>query len=383
MNRYRVLVLGAGFSKPAGLPLCAELFSEIIALAKLRGLYKNILKKDIDAFLEYLERTKGVSISEAQINFEEFISYLDVEHFLQLKGSDHWSAAGNLSQLVVRNLIALILYDRESAMKDRDFDLYEKFAERLEPGDMVLTFNYDTILEKTFLRKSIPYRYFPTRYKSVGFAGGEVLHTNEVVLLKMHGSINWFDVSVFDEHQRALRESNVYVRPKHEVFAEQKEMFLLEKIVNGPFPAESPLHKIYKTDNVERYLTHSPFVHTAPLIISPSFSKMVYLNPLVEFWRGYNNIGVGNGTVAIIGFSFPEHDAYIQQPLYYLVDNFQNNDYYSELLTKTNIKMVDRKQTQQEIDDYMKRYSFVVWSRADTYFDGFDEDSLDVIFEKP
>lgn len=383
MNRYRVLVLGAGFSKPAGLPLCADLFSEVIKLAKLRGLYENILKKDIDDFLEYLERTRGVSISEDQINFEEFISYLDVEHFLQLKGSDHWSAEGNLSQLVVRNLIALILHVKESAMTDAHFELYEKFAERLEPGDVILTFNYDTILEQTFGRKGIPYRYFPTRYKNVSFGGGEVLNTNEIVLLKMHGSLNWFDVSVFDDNQRAMRGQNIYVRPKHEVFGEQKEMFLLEKIVNGPFPSDSPLHKIYKTDNIERYLTHSAFVHTAPLIISPSFSKMVYLNPLVEFWRGYNDMGVGNGTVGVIGFSFPEHDAYIQQPLYYLVDNFQNNDYYAEILKKTNLKMVDRKGTQQEIDEYKKRYSFVDWSRTDAYFDGFDEKSLDVIFEKP
>ena len=383
MNRYRVIVLGAGFSKPAGLPLCADLFAEIIALAKVKGLYDNILKRDIDAFLEYLERVKGVTISENQINFEEFISYLDVQHFLQLKGSDHWSAEGNLSQLVVRNLIALILHDRESAMQDKDFDLYEKFVERLEPGDVILTFNYDTILEKTFARKQIPYRLFPNRFKSVSFVGGEVLKTDEIVLLKMHGSINWFDISVFDENQKALREQPIYVRPKHEVFAEQKELFGLEKIINGPYPVDSPLHKIYLTTNIEKYLAHSYFTSTSPLIISPSYSKMVYLNPLTEFWRGYNDMGVGNGTVAVIGFSLPEHDAYIEQPLYYLIDNFQNNTYYSSILTKTNLKMVDRKQSQQEIDDYKKRYRFVDWSRTDTYFKGFDEDSLDIIFEKP
>jgi len=35
-----------------------------------------------------------LKVNEDQINLEEFISYLDVEHFLQLKGSDHWSAEG-------------------------------------------------------------------------------------------------------------------------------------------------------------------------------------------------------------------------------------------------------------------------------------------------
>ncbi len=383
MNRYRVLVLGAGFSKPAGLPLCAELFSQIIKEAKLRHLYDNILKKDIDAFLEYLDRAKGLKINEVQINFEEFISYLDVEHFLQLKGSDHWSAEGNLSQLVVRNLIAVILNRCELAITDKAFELYESFVERLETGDVILTFNYDTILEKAFARKRIAYRLFPNRFKNVGFAGGEILNTNEIVLLKMHGSINWFDVSVYDEHQKEFREQRLYVRRKHEVFAEQKDLFLLEKIIDGPYPVDSPLHKIYMTTEIEKYLANCSFTLTAPLIISPSFSKMVYLNPLTEFWRGYNDMGVGNGTVAIIGFSFPEHDAYIEQPLYYLVDNFQNNTYYSSILTKTNLKMVDRKQTPPELAEYKSRYRFVDWSRTDTYLEGFDINSLDIIFEKP
>jgi hypothetical protein len=383
MNRYRVFVLGAGFSKPAGLPLCAELFDEIIKEAKRKNLYSNILKKDIDAFLEYLARTKGIKINENQINFEEFMSYLDVEHFLQLKGSDHWSAEGNKSQLVVRNLIALILHNAESSMTEKDFALYEKFVERLEPGDVILTFNYDTILEKAFSRKKVPYRLFPIRFKNVSFGSGEVLNTNEIVLLKMHGSINWFDISVYDDNQKALREQGIYVRPKHEVFAKQEEMFPLTKITNGPYPIDSPLHKIYMTSDIGKYLTNCSYVLAAPLIISPSYSKMVYLNPLTEFWRGYKHEGVGNGTVAIIGFSFPDHDAYIEQPLYYLVDNFQNNTYYSSILVKTNLKVVDYKQTQLEIDDYKKRYSFVDWNKADTYFKGFDEDSLDVIFEKP
>ena len=146
---------------------------------------------------------------------------------------------------------------------------------------------------------------------------------------------------------------------------------------------DSPLHKIYITSEIEKYLANCSFTLTAPLIISPSFSKMVYLNPLTEFWRGYNDMGVGNGTVAIIGFSFPEHDAYIEQPLYYLVDNFQNNTYYSSILTKTNLKMVDRKQTPLELAEYKSRYRFVDWTRTDTYLEGFDINSLDIIFEKP
>lgn len=379
-DKYRVFVLGAGFSKPAGLPLCAELFSEIIQEAKNRSLY-GILEEDINSFLEYQVRAGGKTIAENEINFEDFISYLDIEHFLQLKGSDHWSDEGNKSQLIVRNLIAQILYEKESAMLDKDFALYEKFAERLKPNDVIITFNYDSILEKTFLRKQIPYRLYPTRYKSVHFGGGEVQNTDEIVLLKMHGSIDWFNVAAFDREQKVLRESPIYCPPRNQVFARQENPLLLEKIIDEPFPQDSPLHKIYKIDKLDEYLSNSSFALTSPLIISPSHSKMIYLNPLTEFWNGYNYSGTGNGTVTIIGFSLPEHDEYIRQPLYYLVDNFQNNDYWKGFLEKTNLKMVDYKQSQSDIDAYKKNYSFVDWSRTDCYFNGFNEESLDVIFE--
>ncbi len=43
----RVFVLGAGFSKPAGLPLTTELFGEIVSKAKSIRLYAQ-LKSDID-----------------------------------------------------------------------------------------------------------------------------------------------------------------------------------------------------------------------------------------------------------------------------------------------------------------------------------------------
>jgi hypothetical protein len=141
------------------LPLGNELFGEIISYAKLRGLYENILKADIATFLRYARYANGKHISEEEINFEEFISYLDIEHFLRLRGSDHWSNEGNRSQLVIRNLIALSLFLRQEDIKDEAFALYESFANRLEPGDWIFTFNYDTILEGVLQKLNIPYTF--------------------------------------------------------------------------------------------------------------------------------------------------------------------------------------------------------------------------------
>ena len=365
----RVFVLGAGFSKPAGLPLCLELFDEIKKEAKERGVYDG-LKTDLESFLEYQHKTKIETITENEINFEDFISYLDIEHFLQLKGSDHWSDEGNTSQLIVKNLIARILYNKELEMQNKD--LYEKFAEKLNHGDTIITFNYDTILESTFLRKGIPYRLFPDRDNS---------DTNgEIILLKMHGSIDWFDISAYDREQISNRKYPFHMPPDHNIFARRKKPFHLEKILDESY--ESPLQNIYKNYDLAEYLNEEYYTSNPPLIISPSHSKMVYLNPLTEFWRGNNKSGVASSTVTIIGFSLPEHDEYIRQPLYHLVNNFQNNDYFEDFLEKTNLKMIDYKQNQADIDAYKKNYSFVNWSKTDCYFDGFDEKSLEVIFGK-
>ena len=369
----RVFVLGAGFSKPARLPLCLELFDEIKKEAMVRGVYDGF-KKDLDSFLEYHCKTKIKPIVEDEINFEDFISYLDIEHFLHLKGSDEWSDEGNTSQLIVKNLIARILYSRESAMQDKDFALYEKFAEKLNPGDTIITFNYDTILETTFSRKGIPYRLFPDRDNAD--------KNDEIILLKMHGSIDWFDISAYDRGQSSYRNYPFYMPPNHSVFARKGKPFRLEKIIDEPYFAESPLQKIYKNFDMDDYFNEGYYTSNPPLIISPSYSKMVYLNFLTEFWRGNNKSGVASSTVIIIGFSLPEHDDYIRQPLYHLINNFQNNDYYEGFLEKTNLKIIDYKQSQTEIDAYKKNYSFVDWNRTDCYFDGFNEKSLEVIFGK-
>ncbi len=378
----RVFVLGAGFSKPARLPLCADLFKEIKEEAKKRDLYAE-LEEDINSFIEYQYKAKGKKITPDEINIEDFISYLDIEHFLCLKGYDSYSDEGYPSQLIVKNLIAQILYSKESAMQDEDFALYESFAERLKPGDTIITFNYDTILENTFSRKNIPYRLFPNRYKEVHPYGGILADTNdEIILLKMHGSIDWFDISAYDRELNLFRDEKFYVPPSsHNIFNRNGKPFGLYKIIDEPYFAESPLQKIYRNFDLEDYLAENSY-QNPPLIISPSHSKMVYLNPLTEFWESYNKAGRASGTVTIIGFSLPEHDEYIRQPLYHLVNNFQNNDYGKGSLEKTNLKMIDFKQNPSEIEQHKEKYGFVDWDRTDCYFKGFNEESLEVIFGK-
>ena len=103
----------------------------------------------------------------------------------------------------------------------------------------------------------------------------------------------------------------------------------------------------------------------------------MYLNPLKEFWWGFNQMGSFEKRVAVIGFSLPEHDEYIRQPLYHLIRNFQ----YYKGIEKHNLKMIDLQESLEGVEGYKKKYQFVNFDKTDFYFDGFDQRALDIIFD--
>lgn len=374
-------ILGAGFSRPAGLPLGSELFDEILRLAKLRDLDEYI-NKDIDSFLNYKRRTEGRMIRKEKINFEEFISFLDVEHFLGLKGKDNWSGEGNESQMIVRNLIGFILFNHQKQMANEQWSLYDDFANRLGPNDWIFTFNYDTVLEQVLARKNIPYRLFPYRHQlnDDGTTSSDL--RDEVVILKLHGSINWFDSSSTVKYiGKTKKEYDRNAKPFNIVFKEPTK-FDIHHLVDDPYSDESPLDNIYIVRNLDVYFYTSNFLLQCPLIVSPSYNKLVYLNPLKDYWWGFNRIGSLESRVAIIGFSLPKHDEYIKQPLYHLINNYQYFFNDTSFTKKAKLKLIDYRTTEADIRQYKRTYRFIEKNKADFYLDGFNKEALDIIFSE-
>jgi hypothetical protein len=368
-----LFILGAGFSRPAGLPLGNELFPEILMAAKSRGLYSG-LKDDIDAFLDYSRATKGVQISEEQINFEEFMSYIDIDRHLALRGGDTSS-----SQEILKNLLAYVLYDHEIKITDQQFLLFENFADRLGTHDIVLTFNYDTILEKTLDRKNIPYRLYDDRYRFDKKTNTLVLDWKaEIVILKMHGSINWFDKTDYLKAKEELEFNGIYRTPQHLVFDGRMDDEI-HRLLDEPFQPSDPFRNMYIVKNLDKYFNQNVFWQDAPFIIPPSYQKLVNLNYLRDFWYRFSSSGGLNKKIVIIGFSLPDHDEYIRQPLYWLIRNFQNYE-EPEMEKKSRLKIIDYKQSGEEIGEFKNHYRFVDLSKTDSYFGGFCEDALNIIF---
>ncbi len=382
-KEYNIYILGAGFSKPAKLPLGNELFEYVLKEIKKPtiwhnhtiNLYENFLKDDIERFINYKASVSGELLNENEINFEEFLSYLDIEHYFGLLGGDTWSNEGNESQVLIRNYISKVIFDKQNEIKESNFNLYELFVEKLRPEDIVITFNYDTILEKVLDKKKIKYRLFPVRYDEVNENEG-ILNTisDEVIILKMHGSIDWFSIKNYREQFKHHLKHKNYYPPSMSIF-DNRIKFQPEKIIDEPYLSDSGLQDIYKVKNLGDYFSISSLMTEAPLILSPSMNKILYINPLLDFWWGFGHNGSFSKNIVIIGFSMPKHDAYLTQCIYSVINNYQNSS-YQEKYEKSKIILVDYRTDELGICDYKNTYNFANQKKAVFYFNGFNEEVL-------
>lgn len=379
---FRLFILGAGFSRHAGLPLGQELFGSVVAEARRRGFFgeESAFHADIERYALYLDRTTGRQVSVETLDLEEFMSFLDVEHALRFAGSDTWTNEGNKTQLLVRYLIALVLYWKQVAMSRESRELYDDFVSHLEPGDRIITFNYDTILEDALDRVGKPYRLVPARYKEVTefSASYDDAPDNDVVIYKMHGSIDWFDRRPFQSaraHRR--RVPRLPDAPRNPVF--NNRHVKKERLVRGPYWKSSALRHLYRVRNLAAFFDEAMPGIDAPLIVSPSFNKILYLNPLADLWEGIDTAGSLNGAVIVIGYSLPRYDEYVRMALYRTIRNFQHYD-TGGLIPKTNMRLVDYRSTPESEVEYRNIYRFVEWERADIFFGGFGPAAVPWIF---
>ena len=376
-RRFGIYILGAGFSHRAGIPLAAQLWPEVQRRAlALQGRAESF-KEDLEAYVRYRKVCDGVDLTFQEVNFEEFVAFLDIEHYLGLRGKDTWSSDGNETQVVIKTLIGEILSET-TPQKGKIPDLYLQFAKLLKPPDYVLTFNYDVLLERSLEVAGVPFRLFPDRYKKG--AGGVMLvddSKEEVVILKLHGSIDWFNRSHKIQLENLWRQQGLNTTYTDMVFSHMEELDVVP-LVDGPRDPDDPLREMYRVRNVEQLYGKHPMFHVTPSLLNPSTAKILYSQMLRDFWWGLGGAGILNFAMAIIGFSLPPQDEYARQVIYRLVRNYQKNywDHPTFNHKKRPLVMIDYRKLAEQEEEFRKRYAFVDWSKAITYFDGFDEKAI-------
>src|SRR5260370_41639424 len=154
MTVQRVFLLGAGASKSWGLPLTNELFP-----LALTGVAKRQRRQLIRNFIQYQyphfkPRWKNYP------PFEEFLSLVDVYlEFAHVIKRGHSFSNDEVAQIKKDLLLATSVVLHE-ALPQGTRTKAKRFAELLRPGDVVITFNWDLLVEEALydLKKEWEYK---------------------------------------------------------------------------------------------------------------------------------------------------------------------------------------------------------------------------------
>lgn len=261
----RVFILGAGFSASAGLPLAKKLSQCCLQELQAREqyAYKGLLSVMTQLF-------PGTSWTRQDLpDMETFLDMLIAHE--DLLGKDQklfdfkririWSTMGLCFSLL-------------PTIGSWDTSAIENFVKRLRPGDAVLTFNWDLLLEKALYgyHKAENILYCPQDYD-------EAISAQKITFIKLHGSLDWLNLK--DGYQPA---------------SDPEAQNAWEKV--------SP--QILKSKNFIEFT--SATVQVPAFIIPPTSRKTYDHEDVRDFWRTGLKAILESSEIWIIGYRFPEAD---------------------------------------------------------------------------
>ena len=314
---YRLFILGAGFSKPACLPLAGELL--------------DLVRNEVKSYFQWYGKWDGALEREIQewrrlypgkpIDLERVLAYSHRKHYLRLLGSDEYFAHGSRTIDAARRAIQRILIERTPTDTP---SLNRRFARHLSPNDLVLTFNYDTLLEQSLDAVGKPYTLSPEWWLSreLSESGFEY-----VDLLKLHGSVDWYDRKYHDDAVRWRLENGHDVPDRDPIF--------------GPNPSVQPeplskgettvygsniLPRVFRVpDHAQQFpLDEDRFSRVVPFLLPLSHDKLFGYDPVLDFWENLHRTTKYYSSIVVIGYSMPSHDSYVYEALGQLCVDYQS-----------------------------------------------------------
>lgn len=379
-NSFRVFIIGAGFSVPAGLPTAAKLYNEVRTRIERNHGTDTKFHCSLNEYIKYRKKSDGIEVNIDSIDLEHFMSFLDIEHFLWLEGSDTFSEHGNSAQLFIKRYIGQVIHECTPAI-DKLPDEYYEFAKQLQPTDLVITLNYDVILERALEHVGKAYRLFPYRFSSVGKYSNRIDDSvEEIRVLKLHGSLDWFSNKQYLSGLDAFKKQGVDGKPTDPIF-NSGNRYGAYPLVDGERCTEDPLNHVYRLTHIDSfYKNASP--PGVPLILSPSYMKIVYATPFMDFWNGLGQVGGMHLGLNVIGFSLPDHDDYLKVTLFKMAQNYQELNWDMEMLDKLkdNIKVIDYRIDDDGKNELRGRYKFFDDDKSSFFYNGFSPEAVDFIF---
>jgi len=318
LPRHRLFILGAGFSKPAGFPLGSELLDD--ARLRIRKFYQmsgwdGALEKEIGEWQQLYPRNK--------LNLESVLAYSHRKHFLRVIGSDEYFDHGSRSIVEARQAIQASLTER---LPQRIPLLYREFANQLTPHDVVLTFNYDTLLEQSLEEISKPYSLTPEWWLDSNYRDSESQYVPQFVdVIKLHGSIDWYDRKDYDQKRKYFSGQNTEVPDRDPLFGPNKSV-PTESLARGSVSEDLGTELLTRVFRVPNHNDHFPFAQSwevVPFLLPPAYDKLLGSDPIRDLWQNMHQTQDSYSAIVVIGYSMPTYDGYAYEALGHLLNNYQ------------------------------------------------------------
>ena len=287
----KVYFVGAGLSCAFRLPNTAALLSEAIAFSRTpagRWLGDEDFEAKLDrAFRFFYPDAQYVGFQPDVVDFFSTLrTYLDVGAGLVGTG---FADAPDLYRLLRRGIAHLLIDRTRRSRALAGFETHDYLTEMVQPGHIIITSNWDTVIEEFAADHGVPLRLTSRSRK---------FETSEVSLLKLHGSLDWCQVhartSYPDDDYAALKELQSAPRPYTQPIPTDDEEIVR---IRG------------SSSNVwQRVRTRS----REPYMVTMATGKSDDLGPLREVWRDAYRALSRARHLEIVGYSMPSDDVEIR-----------------------------------------------------------------------
>lgn len=301
----RVFILGAGFSHPAGFPLATQLTDEV--LESLRELI-NDEEYELFQFADHIRKLHQRLVRSQTLpalNIEEFYEYATVyaersrmEQHRETVGRD----AGETPYAHADDLITMLSYMDEDLLEvllkhedAADLTAIERFARTLRPGDTVVTFNYDRLVERCLTKLDIPWSF-----------GMDDDQPDRIRILKMHGSLDWI---CFARSERRDRENVKRLFSKRDSNRERGES-PLQRCGEDEYDYE--LFQINGDDRLRGFIEQQALAHRWGLAGLGPQKRVSRVPGLGVVWEHAREALYHADHIVIVGFSFSPFDRLAQ-----------------------------------------------------------------------
>ena len=241
----------------------------------------------------------------------------------------------------------------------------------------MLTFNYDTLLEQALDEIGKPYSLTPEWWLETDPGDWE---PKFVDLLKLHGSIDWYDRYYLDAAMHECAEQGHDVPNRNPIFGPARSV-PSEPLARGRTEVfgRNLLPRVFRVPNHEKYFPMEERIgsHIVPFILPPAYDKLLGYDPILDLWENLHRTQDAYSSIVMIGYSMPPYDSYAYETLGRLFVQYkQGGDTTHWEHRRVPIQLITLADSRQQV---IKSFPFLDSAKARIWSEGFSSDSLDWI----